>query len=132
MAERQLKELEDELELRELEKKYAIRDRLYLNIQDILNEIEPDLAAVHMRQLRQQHSKLTLDEENRKLIVLKRGFMKMRDDKREENRRRERTCLQNGWNKFCDFTYLPTRFKFKGKRSMRKPSNKKRKSKRKF
>lgn len=42
--------------------------------------------------------------------------MTMRDNQREQQRRRERTCLQNGWNKFCDLTSIPNTWKFKGKR----------------
>ena len=113
----QLRELEDDLELKQLEKDFAINTRLYHDIRVILEEIEPELADAHIRELKKRHSNLPMDKENRKLVVLKRGFMTMRDNQREQQRRRERTCLQNGWNKFCDLTSIPNTWKFKGKRN---------------
>ena len=47
-----------------------------------------------------------------------------REIEREKIRRRERNCFQNGWNSFCDVTRIPSTWKFKDKRSMRKPSRK--------
>ncbi len=112
----ELRELEADLELKQLEKDFALNTRLYHDIRVILDEIEPELAEAHIREFKKQNSNLSLDKENRKLVVLKRGIMTMRDNQREQQRRRERNCLQNGWNKFCDLTSIPTTWKFKGKR----------------
>lgn len=114
--EHQLRELEDDLELKQLEKDFALNTRLYEQITAILEEIEPELADVHIRQYKARFNHLSFEEQNRKLVLLKRGFMKMRDEQREQKRRRERNCLQNGWNKFCDLTSIPATWKFKGKR----------------
>jgi hypothetical protein len=132
-AERLLQQLEQDMELEAIERDMRVRDRLYEQIREILQEIEPDMVDVHIRELQKQHAKLTLEAENRKLIALKKGFIRMRDEQRaareleleiahEQRRRRERNCFQNGWNRFCDVTRIPKTWKFKGKRSMRKPS----------
>jgi hypothetical protein len=137
-AEQQLKQLEQEIELKEIERDYRVRNRLYEQIQEILQEIEPDMVDVHIRELQKQHAKLPLDEENKRLIKLKKGFIRMRDEQRaaremeleierEKIRRRERNCFQNGWNRFCDVTRIPSTWKFKGKRSMKPSRNHSRK-----
>ena len=52
--EHQLRELEDELELKQLEKEFAINTRLYHDIRVILEEIEPELADAHIRELKKK------------------------------------------------------------------------------
>jgi hypothetical protein len=137
-AERLLQQLEQDMELEAIDRDMRVRDRLYKQIQEILQEIEPDMVDVHIRELQKQHAKLHLDEENKRLIKLKKGFIRMRDEQRavremeleiahEQRRRRERNCFQNGWNRFCDVTRMPSTWKFKGKRSMKPSRNHSRK-----